>query len=151
PAPQQPSPNLTGALIVPASTGSTVYVIAPASGALVTFGTPVNTGTNPPGIADLFTDTIGATPASDANDVVSVGGSLYYTDMINDNGVIGASNPTTQITTDYQIPVSPPPPPNGQPIPQQPNQMAVDDNGNIWFTETAVNAVQEFDPATGAF
>ena len=67
--------------------------------------------------------------------------------MINDNGVIGAFNPTTQINTDYQIPVFPGP----NPTQQQPNQMAVDDNGNIWFTETAVNAIQEFDPTTGGF
>ena len=29
--------------------------------------------------------------------------------------------------------------------------MTVDSNGNIWFTETAIDSIGEFDPSTGTF
>ena len=138
------APNLTGALIVPGTTGTTVNIIDPASGAISNFGTPVNIGATPP-LMVLFTATSGATAADDANDVISLGGEIYYTDDNDINGEIGAFDPATQINTMFPLPPYPTTPP-----PQQdPGQMAVDDNGNIWVTETTVNAIQEFNPTTG--
>ena len=148
------TPNVNGALLLP-TTGADLWLTDPSDGNLrfVNGNTAdgiepaVPQGETPP----TFLPPVIA--ATDANDVVSVGGTLYYTDTNDINGEIDAFNPATQLNTIYQLPEWPLPagnPPNPLP-PQQPNQMAVDDNGNIWFTETAVNAIGEFNPTTDGF
>ena len=148
--PTQVTPNLTHALIAPEdTTGTSVFVTVPSNSLLIA----INTTNLGDGLPDATLPALAV--ADDANDVINVNGELYYTDTTDGNGAIEEFNPATQLNTLYQlpefpVPVPPAKPPNPLPA-QDPDQMTVDSNGNIWFTETAVNAIGEFDPSTGTF
>ncbi len=142
----QPATNFANALVVPATTGG-MYITEPSQGQLLTIGIPAtktapSTGFPPAGLpANIASD--------DANDVVSVGGELYYSDSTDGNGAIGMFDTTTQLNTIYTVPLFPAPPPTYPP--NLPDQLAVDSGGNIWFTETQANVIGEFMPSSGAF
>jgi streptogramin lyase len=95
------------------------------------------------------------TYADDAESIVSVNNELVFTNTAPNPGValppgpdgeIGVFNPYTQLDTMYPLPqiIFP-----NEPDPL-PNQLAVDSNGNVWFTETGINAIGEFVPSNGA-
>jgi streptogramin lyase len=140
----QPPTNFTNALVVPATTGG-MNITEPTEGELLTIGLPASkttpsTGLPPTGLPSVI-------PSDDANDVITVGNDLWYTDTTDLNGEIAEFDPSTQLNTIYQLPEFPstatPPPP------QDPDQMALVVSTNalgqkvdyIWFTEEAVNAV----------
>ena len=83
--------------------------------------------------------------ANNANDVISVGSDLWFTDPTDGVGQIGKFDPVTQTNTEYPVPPMTKPPQN-----QYPNQLTEDSNGNIWFTETSLNLIGEINPSTGA-
>lgn len=150
--PNNPNDNTVGtsseatlpyALIASGTTGVNMFISAPKafSGA----GTDYTYDVNTPKAGFSGASLPSVVVTTDANDVISVGNDLYFTDSLDGVGQIGEFNPTTQAYSVYSVPQLPP----AMPVRNQyPNQMTVDSNGNIWFTET--NAVVPGDPQTGA-
>jgi streptogramin lyase len=95
------------------------------------------------------------TYANDTESIVNVNNELVFTNTApipgvtlppGPDGEIGVFNPYTQLSTMYPLPqiIFPT---EKDPLP---NQEAVDSKGNVWFTETGINAIGEFVPSTGA-
>ncbi len=130
--------NLNGALLANGLSGPYLFASSPAAGVVYD-----------PNATSLVSEypTTELPPVLDANyanDVISVGSDLWFTDPTDGYGEIGEFDPVTQTNTEYPVPPMTNPPQN-----QYPNQLTEDSNGNIWFTETNLNLIGEINPSNG--
>lgn len=134
-------PTLTNSLIASGAVGSNIFVTSPL-GAQDYNLEVMNTGLLVKGY--FYTGMPGIILPDDANDVVSADGSLWYTDSTDGLGEVGTFNISNQINTTWGLPQIP----YSTLGNYDPNQMTVDSNGNVWFTETTANAIGEIDTSS---